>query len=458
MQAKADQATGLVYKDMITNHREIFNTAAGYKGSSESSTQEEYVGEWRAKTGLKFKNHLTWLRAARDVLEDTAVSKEEQASKKRMRRGIEEQISEVELASHKHELAGLTLDEDVFKNSTMANSIHNAVSSNALASAFDVISNAFLDFQSPLVNRTLDRHFESKASGAERDSGKQSDMRRDMVDAYGCERAATWADMQHRSEQKKPKDKDKSTKSTMVWDPVVQKWFDHGEIKCAHIMPLSIGPEIAAYILGRKPEEGKAVLFSASNAIPLCTTLEGLFDSHNAVIMPYAIKGGVYQFKFVILDQAIMGNKFRHSASGVWIYLKDLHDRPLKFMNDFRPAKRNLFWHFAHTLERRRLSGVTDWHLDAQKITLRAKDGKKVNITHMWASPGGYVKRSVLAHLAQRWGYGGAPKDFREWLASHGLDEGKDDADENELLGKAVGPLADLAALDREEMSRERND
>ena len=142
----------------------------------------------------------------------------------------------------------------------------------------------------------------------------------------------------------------------------------------------------AAFPCGVKQEEGHGILWSTKNGMILNARVEAVFDDGRLVIIPCnAGEGG--DFKAVILDDSLLDNVLNLSPL---VRFRDIHQQPLVFRTTFRPGKRCLYLHCLFTLLRRRRYACKGWESDTEK-TLTGL---------VWASPGEYLRRSVIRALA----------------------------------------------------------
>lgn len=79
-----------------------------------------------------------------------------------------------------------------------------------------------------------------------------------------------------------------------------------------------------------------------------------------------------------------------------YIWGDELHGRRLVFQNDFRPSKRYLYFKFVISVLRRRRAEVPGYLTDLENLPSFVKS--------LWASPGPYLKRSILYKFSRQLG------------------------------------------------------
>ena len=95
------------------------------------------------------------------------------------------------------------------------------------------------------------------------------------------------------------------------------------------------------------------------------------------------------ELKAVVLGNSLLSTKITPDLS-----FKDIDRKPLQFQTDTRPAKRNLYLHcICHSLQRKK-HDVKGWQSDAEKVLTG----------HIWATPGKWLRSSVLKALAMELG------------------------------------------------------
>jgi hypothetical protein len=140
-------------------------------------------------------------------------------------------------------------------------------------------------------------------------------------------------------------------------------------------------------------EKGKEILWDTRNGLWICKTVEQAFDAGKAVIIPLKEpqdhwNDRVDRFKHVVLDKLLLEKgSFGDKGKYRW---KDIHERELQFRNTNRPARRYLYFHFVLTMLRRDRYEPPGW----AENTMTLVSGI------IWATPGEYLRRSMLKRLA----------------------------------------------------------
>ena len=321
---------------------------------------------------------------------------------------LDRAIAEVEIRDIKHRFGAqerrrIEKDEDDELNQVIV----NHASYNALTAAYEGIFLDRLDTLMPLGGATLDPSKEDSISGADRSHPKQIKMRASMIESYNC------------------KDETRAEKEGQYWCPIMGQYVQ--KVICAHIVPCAIGARAAAYMFGLPEKQGENFIMDAQNSIPMHPQIEQAFDQHLCTIVPTDDK---LNYRFIVLDQSILKSPLSKIGDEPTKTFADLHGQVLDFKNAFRPRSRCLFWHFLFSIARRQTVGVAGFHLDRERASFRVGEEDFV-FRNVWASPGGYLKRSVLGALAVRWGFNKGPGGLSKWMAECGLvdDDAEDDAE-----------------------------
>lgn len=168
------------------------------------------------------------------------------------------------------------------------------------------------------------------------------------------------------------------------WCPVTQRYYRAESCKVAHIVPLSIGSDNAGYLFGN-PSEGEDFLWDVANGLPLHMSVEAAFDQARIVIVPIE---NTKELKVIVLDETLLKHPDFADGAGNW---RQVNGRPLKFLNDRRPRLRCLYFHFVTAMLRRERYQVGGWWDD---------QSKGLPTESIWASPGKYLRVSLLTKLA----------------------------------------------------------
>ena len=172
-----------------------------------------------------------------------------------------------------------------------------------------------------------------------------------------------------------------------IWCPVAQKYIPtaYGVVVATHVVNSNVGDKIAHALFGDDYEH----IWNARNGLMISKGYEQLLDSARAVILPVSDAPGETEFRFYLFTKDIGRTK-----AEVWG--DELHERRLVFKNAFRPAKMYLYFKFAISLLRRRRAEVPGHLDDLQDLPNFNKS--------LWASPGPYIKRSVLYKFSRQLG------------------------------------------------------
>ncbi|KAG0645443.1 hypothetical protein D0Z07_8664 [Hyphodiscus hymeniophilus] len=159
-------------------------------------------------------------------------------------------------------------------------------------------------------------------------------------------------------------------------------WLPDKAVKCAHLVPKSLESDELAYLFGVR----EAVLSEPRNGITLHTVIEGGLDNGWIVLVPDKPKEGEETvWRCVLLDRSIASNMI--SPGLKW---RDIDGRALKFLTPNRPARRYLYLRYVFTFLHQQKLGNVDW---LSRVEARGC---------IWATPGPYLRKSMLLTLARR--------------------------------------------------------
>ena len=178
------------------------------------------------------------------------------------------------------------------------------------------------------------------------------------------------------------------------WCPITRKWWlgpsKEGKpppVKVAHIVPRSFlhddGQTMRVF-----DEDTASLAVNARNALPMLQRIEEAFDSLDIVIVPLesARQGRrPIEFRCVLANKSIANRTVTENQR--W---KDLDGIQLEFVNNFRPACRYLYFKYCVTYMYWQQKGETEW-----ATSLGGLRG------YIWATPGAYLRRSMLLSLAK---------------------------------------------------------
>ncbi|EFE42107.1 hypothetical protein TRV_03148 [Trichophyton verrucosum HKI 0517] len=161
-------------------------------------------------------------------------------------------------------------------------------------------------------------------------------------------------------------------------------WLPSNEVRAAHLVPKSLDEMSVAHLFGA----GEVTIDDPRNSLMLEKNIEMAMGMGNVVIVPVKAPSAadeIIQWKLVITDPALL----KHVATGgaKWNFL---HGKTLTFLGHHRPASRYLYFRYFMTYLMLKNQGRLDW---VQEV----ETGKC-----MWATPGEYLRRSMLINLARR--------------------------------------------------------
>lgn len=158
-------------------------------------------------------------------------------------------------------------------------------------------------------------------------------------------------------------------------------------------MPHSLGYRSAGYVFGNE-DEGYSMIWGLQNGIVMTKQLEKAFDRGTVIIVPIETATEKPQrYKLVPMDERRRNEHVvslgRSEVTAVkW---RDLDNAELQFLNDKRPARRYLYYHYITTILRYVRFEKHGW---AEK-RLTVANGI------LWATPGPYLRRSMLKVLVE---------------------------------------------------------
>lgn len=156
-------------------------------------------------------------------------------------------------------------------------------------------------------------------------------------------------------------------------------------VKAAHLVPRSLEGEDLNYLFGITG--GEQVLSSPENSLLLHKNIEEALDSSEIVFLPVIDQGMAIDWKLMVIDQS----KLKKSITERYKW-GDLHGKCLQFLNNNRPAKRYLYFRYvlSYLINKKRDPSSVEWAID------------KNTKGYMWATPGPYLRNSLLHSLARR--------------------------------------------------------
>ena len=167
-----------------------------------------------------------------------------------------------------------------------------------------------------------------------------------------------------------------------LWCCITQRYWSQ-DVRAAHIVPQSLGPELAEYIFG----SGSGLRMDTSdNCLLTHISAERSFDNGNFVLLPVDVsETPILRWRIQLTNTAAVNSPIGGET------LKDLDGKEVVFINDARPASRFLYYHFVMTLLRNKKHRQPGW----EKFSVELSTGKP------FATMGPYMRESMLLALAR---------------------------------------------------------
>ncbi|KAI9716909.1 MAG: hypothetical protein M1812_005058 [Candelaria pacifica] len=261
----------------------------------------------------------------------------------------------------------------------------------------------------------------------------------------------------------------------LVWCPIV-KDYAVGTRTAAHIVPHSLGLANIGYLFG-DPDEGYNYLWSMENGMIMHSTLESQFDKGDFIIIPMSVAPAsepkptappnlgasgssttapkipprTHSLPYHQRTSSKKGHETGrsligpHKVGGSGPTYNSLDGSELEFKNDRRPGKRYLYYHYISTILRYVRYEKPDW----AQYRVEIPSGK------LWATPGPYIRRSILKKLANAIGDTELDEGLTQSTTFEGHDnksEAEEDVISNEVyLSKEVPLLKEKGEWDEED-------
>ncbi|KAJ9286803.1 hypothetical protein DTO021C3_5535 [Paecilomyces variotii] len=211
---------------------------------------------------------------------------------------------------------------------------------------------------------------------------------------------------------------------SVVWCHILGRALPRSSVKAAHIVPKSLESEQLSYFFGASELR---VSMDKRNGLTLLDTLEECLDAGQIVIvpMPPQPEEEATRWKCLVIDHEIMDNVVL--AMDDTIRFKDIHGKALEFLSNSRPAKRYLYFRFIITylFHKRRASNL-EW---VEEVEAKGT---------LWATPGPYLRKSMLVALARRASDHYAPEAFWNGTFEESKESPGRSAAEEEILAHAL--------------------
>ncbi|CAE7023208.1 hypothetical protein HRS9139_00840 [Pyrenophora teres f. teres] len=196
-----------------------------------------------------------------------------------------------------------------------------------------------------------------------------------------------------------------------LWSIFSQRYEDADNFTASHIVAWKHGQEMMTAIFG---PDAKEDLFSASNGLLLPTKIEKQFDNGLLAIVP-AIKDATSkaevtlwlnqeprEYKMKVFDdgrQTLDSIAFEDYTSGsvVYVTFRDLHDRKLRFRNNFRPRARYLYFHYCCQVLR------NAWSKGANAKSVATMEDQKG--VFAWGTVGKYMAEDQMRAFVEELGH-----------------------------------------------------
>ena len=168
-----------------------------------------------------------------------------------------------------------------------------------------------------------------------------------------------------------------------LWCCITRRYWSQEDVRAAHIVPQSLGPELAEYIFG----SGSGLRMDTSdNCLLMHISAERSFDNGNFVLLPVDVsETPILRWRIQLTNTAAVNSPMGGET------LKDLDGKEVVFINDARPASRFLYYHFVMTLLRNKKHRQPGW----EKFSVELPTGKP------FATMGPYMRESMLLALAR---------------------------------------------------------
>jgi hypothetical protein len=215
--------------------------------------------------------------------------------------------------------------------------------------AGEKIARLFLNI---LVHKSVDREPEQKM------------FRQDLIGHYECQPGG-W--------------------KTKMWCPIYKDWHPYKKVKAAHLVPFKLGYQTMGDLFGEE-DRGHELMWSMGNGMMTHRDFEEAYDEHTFCLIPIEKPGQPDGWKLVLIDEEKRFEKV--NAVQTW----DFYDgRELESLNDQRPSRRFLYFHYFFCIYRAIQERTKGWQ--------KARD--KSGTRQLWATPGPYLRVSMLKKLAE---------------------------------------------------------
>jgi hypothetical protein len=215
-------------------------------------------------------------------------------------------------------------------------------------------------------------------------------------------------------------------------------------VSAAHIVPYSLGEELACYIFGA--EQGLR-LNRPENCLMMNRDIEQAFDNGIITLFPVdPTTRPVLRWKIILVNQDARNQVLDMKTVE---RVGDLNGKEITFLTEQRPASRFLYYHFVMSLLLCRARDNPGWE------ALWLQYGK----TEPWSTPGRYLRQSMLAALTRCVGIVD-DVDFVKLVNDHSFPSatGLNGEEEDEIARRVVELFEENSSQDEEDEAMEEEE
>ncbi|KAF7907418.1 uncharacterized protein EAF01_005004 [Botrytis porri] len=227
-----------------------------------------------------------------------------------------------------------------------------------------------------------------------RSSTQQTEFRNRLIDFYGVKR-------QGLDEEE-------------IWCVVSHSWGKSSQFVAAHIIPAKLQDAQMKHIFG---DEASDELFSVKNGLMLEKQIETCFDNLQLAVVPCLTDPSSWELR--VLDKHLLKTVHWFTSTR----FEKLHGRKLAFLNENRPRKRYLYYHWLVCMS---VAGQ-------KKMNMPRIKEERERFTECWGTPGRYLREEMIAALI---GYVGhkipTEKRLKQDKNEDSCEEDEEDEDEEE--------------------------
>jgi HNH endonuclease len=207
-------------------------------------------------------------------------------------------------------------------------------------------------FLNILAHKSVDREAEQKM------------FRKDLIGHYECQPGG-W--------------------KTDIWCPIHGGWFPFKKMKVAHLVPFKLGYQTMGDLF-EEENRGHELMWSMGNGMMMHRDFEEAYDEHIFCLLPIEKPGQPDGWKLVLINEEKRFQKI--TGKEVW---DDYDGKELEFLNDQRPSRRFLYFHYFFCIYRAMQERTKGWRTARDKTKTRK----------LWATPGPYLRVSMLKKLVE---------------------------------------------------------